>query len=61
MLKLDKQTIDQEQSIMFIIRLTMVLKMLLMMELFRNRINQRNNLKNTRQKELEEMEACGHA
>ncbi len=61
MLKLDKQTVEQEQSIMFIIRLTMVLKMLLMMELFRNRINQRNNLENTRQKELEEMEACGHA
>ncbi len=61
MLKLDKQTAEQEQSTMFIIRLTMVLKMLLMMELFRNRINQRSKLNNIRQKELEEMEAFGHA
>jgi hypothetical protein len=61
MLKLKKETAEQKQTLQFFIRLNLVLKILLMIELFKNNSDQKSAHKNRIEKTLEEMEACGHA
>lgn len=61
MLKIEGQDTEQKQAILFIIRLMIVMKILFMIELFKNNRNQKLTHKNNIKETLEEMETFGHA
>jgi hypothetical protein len=61
MLKIEKLSREQKQTILFFIRFMMVLKILFMIELYKNNRHQKSAHKNKIKNKLEEMEACGHA
>jgi len=60
-LKLEAMSAEQQETILFIIRFLTALKILYMMEMFRNLKKDKEAMQKNVRKRLEEMDACGHA